>query len=102
MATIKEIAAEVCREYGLEGRSLQARGRTERISDARQVVCYLTSQEGIPVREIAAFLGRSRTTVLYSCSKVAGMVEIYEQYRDRVERVRSRLVSAPSAGRERP
>jgi chromosomal replication initiator protein len=70
--TLEEIADRVMSHFGLKPGELQARKRTRKISEARQVCMYLMRQQaGASFPSIGDFLGgRDHSTVVHGCQTV--------------------------------
>ena len=61
----KDIAHEICQEYGMTLEELNARGRLAEWVEVRKLICDQLAIRGYHPRTIAAVLHRHRTTVLH-------------------------------------
>jgi chromosomal replication initiator protein len=71
--TLDEIADRVVSHFGLKPGELQARKRTRKVSEARQVCMYLMRQQaGASYPAIGEFLGgRDHSTVVHGCQNIS-------------------------------
>jgi chromosomal replication initiator protein len=71
--SLEDVAERVVAHFGLQPGDLQARRRTKKISEARQVCMYLMRQQaGASFPVIGDFLGgRDHSTVVHGCQAIA-------------------------------
>jgi len=92
--SVEQVVSATARHYGLEANDLTGPRRAQRVNQARQVAMYLTREitdASLPqIGEI--FGGRSHTTILHGCNKVAEDLETDDILRHVVEKLRKQLV----------
>lgn len=70
----KEIAAQVCEQYGFTIEELKGLSRKAELVFARQVLmCRLRREIGMSLPEIGRFLNRDHTTAIHALKKLGGM-----------------------------
>lgn len=87
--TLQEIDVGVTRHFGLKPGELQARKRTRKVSDARQLAMYLMRHYvGASLPTIGEYLGgRDHSTVVHGCRAVEQRKRSDPRYRSMVEAV---------------
>jgi chromosomal replication initiator protein len=97
--TLEEIADRVMSHFGLKPGELQARRRTRKISEARQVCMYLMRQQaGASFPVIGEFLGgRDHSTVVHGCQTVDRKRIRDARFRTMLENLVRTLPSADSS-----
>lgn len=85
--TLEEIDARVVTHFGLRPGELQARKRTKKIAEARQVAMHLMRQHtGASFPQIGEFLGgRDHSTVVHGCQAVERRIENEPRFRNMLE-----------------
>jgi len=91
--TADQIVQEVSRHFSVKIPALQGRSRSRAIARPRQIAMYLIREEtGASLPQIGAMLGgRDHTTVLYGCTRIAGLIEEDVDLRREVIALRQRL-----------
>lgn len=92
--TLEQIVVFIAKHYNLPVDDLVGQRRTGRINHARQVAMYLARElTEFSLPQIGeAFGGRSHTTVLHGCSKVAEMMAADDNFRYEIIGLREKLV----------
>ncbi len=87
------IQSAVATEWGVTPDGLKSKTRTKTLTTPRQVAMYLCREMlGLQLVEIGnAFGGRDHSTVIHSLERVGEMFEADEQFRARVQKVRTML-----------
>ena len=82
----REILEAVAGHYGLEAESLIARGRTKKVSRARQVAMYMLIYElNMTPTQVGRFLGgRDHSTIIHGAGKINGEINEDMQLRQEV------------------
>jgi chromosomal replication initiator protein len=93
--SIDEVIEATACHFQLRPQELTGPKRAARINRARQVAMYLTRElTDLSLPQIGdAFGGRSHTTVLHGCNKIAEEMEVDSTLHQRVEQIRSSLAS---------
>jgi chromosomal replication initiator protein len=93
--TPERVLTTVAEAYGVKPDALCGKRRTQSVVLPRQVTMYLLRQlTDLSLVEIGSVLGgRDHTTVMYSCSKVAGRIGADNSFSDRVNGLISTLAS---------
>lgn len=87
------IADEVSAFYGIETDSLFTKSRKREISDARQMVMYLSKKHTeMPLTTIGRRLGRSHSTVIYAVNALEERLEFDKHLRKDVEKIERSLL----------
>lgn len=82
------VVREVCAYYKLDPDVLFTKSRKREISDARQVVMFLTKKlTELPLTNIGRQLGRSHATVIYALNSLQERIAIDRQLRDDLEAI---------------
>jgi chromosomal replication initiator protein len=92
--TVQDILRETARYYQLKVDDLTGKNRATRVNNARQVAMYLVRElTELSLPQIGeAFGGRSHTTVLHGCNKLAEAIELFDPVGRDVEQIRQNLV----------
>lgn len=86
------IVKGVCDFYSVDPTLLVGNSRKREISDARQVVIYLSKTIGrLPVTVIANKINREHSTVIYACNKVEERMSIEKKFCSEVSAIRQKL-----------
>ncbi len=101
--TLDDVVMAVAEYYGVDPADLFGRARPREVSAARQVAMYIAHHEvDIPLQEIGERMdGRSHSTVLYSCDRVADLMKTESQVRRDVQAILRALAPERSPA-ERP
>ncbi len=85
--TLAEIEARVTSHFGLKPGDLQARRRTRKVAEARQVAMYIMRQHGgASFPAIGDFLGgRDHSTVVHGCQTIKRRCEREPRFRTMIE-----------------
>lgn len=85
--TLAEIEARVTSHFGLRPGELQARRRTRKVAEARQIAMYLMRQHGgASFPAIGTFLGgRDHSTVVHGCQTIERRCEQEPRFRSMLE-----------------
>ncbi len=68
---VSHVTSAVCKSFGLQEQDLRSKGRSRRLSEARQLAMYLCRQyTKESLNTIAQAFGRSHSTVIYAIKKV--------------------------------
>ncbi len=99
--TLENIIMAVAEYYSVAPADLTGRERSREVSAARQVAMYLAHHEAhISLQEIGEALGgRNHSTVLYSCERIADLMETDSPIRRQVRAILQSLM--PQETRER-
>jgi chromosomal replication initiator protein len=91
---VSEVIRLTAQHYGLKTADLTGKERTQRVNVARQVAMYLARElTDLSLPQIGeAFGGRSHTTVLHGCNKVAEAVELNDPMSIDVAKIRRTLI----------
>ncbi len=90
-----EISAE---ELGVDPKFLKNRSRKKNASFPRQVAIYVASRQGRwPRQWIARYVNLDHATVYYAEDKIAAMIEINGELRNKVETIERRLKLLPTS-----
>ncbi len=102
--TLEDIIIAVAEFYGVSPDELCGRGRSREVSVARQVAIYLAREEtDVPLQQIGEALGgRNHSTVLYSCERIADLVETDSQMRHQVQTILQSLRPQGAVRRQTP
>jgi chromosomal replication initiator protein len=93
--TLAQVLAATAHEYGFTLDDLTGTRRTQRINQARQVAMFLAREiTDASLSQIGEIFGRSHTTILHGCNRVAEDMERDDVLRRRVEKIRSTLVKS--------
>lgn len=86
------IAETVCRFYNLDEELLYGKSRKREISDARQLVMYLTKKSTqMSSTNIGMKLSRDHATVLHACKQIEQRLSIEKKFRNEVEMIQNEL-----------
>ena len=86
------IAQEVSNYYGIDTDDIYTKSRKREISDARQMVMYLTKKHSkMPLTAIGTRLSRTHATVLYACKNIEDRLPHEKQLKDDVTKIESRI-----------
>lgn len=87
--TLQQVDAGITRHFGLRPGELQARKRTRKVSDARQIAMYIMRHHGgASLPSIGEYLGgRDHSTVMHGCRVVEQRKKKDPRYRSLVEAV---------------
>lgn len=86
------IAETVCRFYNLDEELLYGKSRKREISDARQLVMYLTKKSTqMSSTNIGLKLSRDHATVLHACKQIEQRLSIEKKFRNEVEMIQNEL-----------
>ena len=86
------IAQEVSTYYGIDPDDIYTKSRKREISDARQMVMYLTKKHSkMPLTAIGTRLSRTHATVLYACKNIEDRLPHEKQLKDDVTKIESRI-----------
>lgn len=90
-----EIVTEaVCSHFKLEPDTMFTKSRKREISDARQIVMYLSKKlVGMSFKGIGNRLGRTHATVIYSCNNIEERLPIDKELRADIEAIQAALTS---------
>lgn len=91
--TLAMVVNATAEAHGVNPHDLMGKRRTSRITQARQVGMYLARElTDASLPQIGeAFGGRTHSTVLHSCNKVADDIEVDDILRMRIEKIKHRL-----------
>jgi chromosomal replication initiation ATPase DnaA len=91
-------------EFRMEKKDILTKRRTAEQAVVRQIVCYLAhTMTDHNDTEIAAFVGRDRTSVVQGRTKIARLLLIHPELVARVENIKRSLVSHQTpASQDRP
>lgn len=77
------IADKVCEYYSLENTTLFSKSRKREISDARQIVAYLSKKHtDMPLTAIASCLNRNHATIIYSIECIGKRLGVDKQLQE--------------------
>ena len=86
------IAETVCRFYNIDEQLLYGKSRKREISDARQLVMYLTKKTTqLSSTNIGLKLSRDHATVLHACKQIEQRLSIEKKFRHEVEMIENEL-----------
>ena len=86
------IAETVSRFYNIDQELLYGKSRKREISDARQLVMYLTKKNTqMSSTNIGAKLSRDHATVLHACKQIEQRLSIEKKFRHEVEMIETEL-----------
>jgi len=86
------IAERVCRFYNIDEQLLYGKSRKREISDARQLVMYLTKKTTqMSSTNIGLKLSRDHATVLHACKQIEQRLSIEKKFRHEVEMIENEL-----------
>lgn len=86
------ITQAVSAYFKLEADTLFTKSRKREISDARQIVMYLSKKlVGMSFKSIGSRLGRTHATVIYSCNNIEERMPIDKELRTSIEEIRRSL-----------
>ncbi|MCC6804619.1 MAG: chromosomal replication initiator protein DnaA [Anaerolineae bacterium] len=90
--TIAQVLDLTAKHHGLTVEDLVGKRRTGAISQARQIAMYLVREfTSASLPQIGDAFGRTHSTVLHSCNKIAGNLQTDAQVRTIVQDIRERL-----------
>ena len=91
--TFELIAETVARFYNLDISLLYGKSRKREISDARQLVMYLTKKSTqLSSTNIGQKLSRDHATVLHACKQIEQRLSIEKKFRHEVEMIENELI----------
>ena len=86
------IAETVSRFYNIDQELLYGKSRKREISDARQLVMYLTKKSTqMSSTNIGAMLSRDHATVLHACKQIEQRLSIEKKFQHEVEMIENEL-----------
>ena len=86
------IARKVCDYYGIEVDALFTKTRKREISDARQMVMYMSKKLAkMSLASIGARLSRTHATVIHACRNIEERLPLEKQLREDVENIEKAL-----------
>ena len=86
------IAETVSRFYNIDEQLLYGKSRKREISDARQLVMYLTKKKTqMSSTNIGQKLSRDHATVLHACKQIEQRLSIEKKFRHEVEMIENEL-----------
>ena len=91
--TLQDVLNATALQYGLRVGDLLGKRRTQRITQARQLAMYLAREiTDASLPQIGEAFGRSHSTVLHSCNKIADSLTEDEILNVRLQKVRHNLL----------
>jgi chromosomal replication initiator protein len=92
--TVQDVLRETARYYQLKIDDLTGKNRANRVNNARQVAMYLVRElTELSLPQIGdAFGGRSHTTVLHGCNKLAEAIDMLDPIGRDIEQIRHNLI----------
>lgn len=94
------IAQEVSNYYGIDPDMIFTKSRKREISDARQMVMYLSKKLAkMPLTAIGARISRTHATVIYACKNIEERLPIEKQLQKDIDKIESAIREGhPHAG----
>ena len=74
----------VSHAWGTTPEAIMSRSRLQPETEARQVVMYLLTQEGVSASQIGRWMGRDHGSVLQAKRRVSGLLDVDPRFRKRV------------------
>ena len=91
--TVAQVLDLTARHHGLTVADLTSRRRTGAITQARQIAMYLAREvTSASLPQIGEAFGRTHSTVLHSCHKIADHIQTDPQVRTIIKDIRERLL----------
>lgn len=93
--SVKAIQEAVCDYFGIKVEEIRSGTRERRVSHPRQVAMYLSCEltsQSLPA--IAAEFSRDHSTVMYARDRIGEAIEVKEEVRETVEKLRSVFASS--------
>jgi chromosomal replication initiator protein len=91
-ASSQEILVATSDYFNIPLTDLTGSSRVTRINTARQIAIYLIREmTDHSLNQIGEMFGRTHTTVLHSCTKMAEEVKVSEDLKQQLERIRAKL-----------
>lgn len=92
--TFEDVLREVCAYYNIEQDLVFTSSRKREISDARQMVMYLSKQIAkMSLKAIGQRLGRSHATVLYGCRQIEERIPYEKQLQETADSITKTLLA---------
>lgn len=92
--TFEDVLREVCTYYNIEQDLVFTSSRKREISDARQMVMYLSKQIAkMSLKAIGQRLGRSHATVLYGCRQIEERIPYEKQLQETSDSITKTLLA---------
>lgn len=92
-ANFDTIAKEVCDFYNIDVNNLSAKTRKREISDARQIVMYLSKKIGnMQLTTIGARLSRNHATVLHACRNIEERLSVENKLKSEITAIENAIL----------
>lgn len=92
--TFEDVLREVCAYYNIEQDLVFTSSRKREISDARQMVMYLSKQIAkMSLKSIGQRLGRSHATVLYGCRQIEERIPYEKQLQETADSITKTILA---------
>lgn len=87
------IADKVCEYYNLENTALFSKSRKREISDARQIVAYLSKKHtDMPLMSIASCLNRNHATIIYGIDCIRKRLGVDKQLQEDINNIENSML----------
>lgn len=88
------IVEHVCSYYGIDPDHLFTKSRKREISDARQMLMYLSKKLAkMPLTAIGSRIDRTHATVIYACKNIEERLSLEKQLKDDVAAIEASIMS---------
>lgn len=88
-----KIITVVCAHFDIEQSKITGKGRSRRLVEIRQIICYfLKKYTRLTLERIGLLVNRDHSTVTYSISEIGNRIKLYMEVKKEMELIESKLI----------